>query len=141
MGTCDGGGDGLIELMRRCKGDFTHRGHSADVGEICLQVTQSLAIFLGLLPFRHINVCTDNLQRLSCGVEDRMEDGMNVADGAVGQNEPKFASVVCLFPYCLLDPFGHPRAILRVHALQHHVLLWRALLGVEGPNEKFSSDQ
>src|SRR5271165_103393 len=95
IGACDCGGNGLVYFMCKRTGQLTKHGHAVDVRELCLQLAQPLALLFGASSLRNIDVRADDFNRLSARTEDWMDDGLDVSNAPIGQNDPEFADVVC----------------------------------------------
>ena len=65
FGVGDGGGDGLIHLVRQRSRQFSHHGHSVDVGEILQRLAQSLSLSLRLPAIGHVHDGTHELNDIA----------------------------------------------------------------------------
>ena len=75
----DRGGRWLLQVMRDGRRKFTERADSIHVGEVGLELAQSLALLFDLLAFRHVDNGTDVFDRIAVTGKRRVPNDLNMS--------------------------------------------------------------
>src|SRR5580704_1512546 len=117
IGVRDGGGNRLIHFVRQRSSQLSHGGHPVHVREVCLRLTQSLALFIRPLAFGHVYRCTDVFQEIAGYVTNGMPCRANVFNCSVRKNDSEFDVKVGAFVRPFKKNFpAHPISILWMNA-------------------------
>src|SRR4029077_4090556 len=91
-------------------------------------------LVLCALPFRHIDVSTENLDKLSARGEPMMGGYVEIFDCSIRQYDSELARVVSFLAYCLLNPFPYLASIVWVDPLPHSIAARKALQRIKPPD-------
>src|SRR3954454_4780654 len=91
-------------------------------------------LLLRALSFRHIDVGTENLDKLSARGESMMGGYVKIFDCSIRQHDSEFARVISFLAHCLLDPVPYPASVVWVDPLPHSIAAWKALQRINPPD-------
>ncbi len=87
LGVAQDGAEGLVDLMGEGRGELSHHGDTADMGDLLLQ---KLGLLLGLLGCRDVERSATDAERLAFVVELNMPARGEPAHGAICNPDAKF---------------------------------------------------
>src|SRR5262249_32760609 len=99
-----------------------------------LQLAQPLALLLGVLALRHVDVGSDHFDQLTAGRKNRAADRVDVPDSPVRQDDPELFDISAPLARHLVAALTQLIAILRMDPLQNRFAIGNRLLRIEVPN-------
>ena len=90
-------------------------------------------LLLRAFAFRHVDVRSDHLDKLSIRGEQRTPGRFDIFDRSIGKYDSELESEISLLPQCLLGLYIHSLAIIWMDPLQHRFPVREALQRIKPP--------
>jgi hypothetical protein len=108
--------------------------HAIYVREIQLQLAKSLVLLFRAFAFRHIDVRSDHLDKVSIRREQRAAGRFDIFDRPIGKYDSELECETSFLTQGLLGLYIDSLAIIWMHPLQHGFLVREALQWIKFPD-------
>src|SRR5271166_1807577 len=115
------GGDRLLDFVSQRGGQFSHHAHAVHIREICLELAQSFALFLGAFALSNIRYRTYEDQTLRIFAGQAMSYGLNVFDGTVGHQQAMFGDIFAPLHRGAVKDLTVTHPVVRMSAVDHQL--------------------
>src|SRR5690349_18117552 len=90
--------------------------------------------FLGVLAFGDIDVCADDLDKLSMLGKQMMANCFEIFDCSIGEHDSEIDLVISFLLQCVLGLFQHPVSVAWMDSLPHGCAVRQTLLWIKPPD-------